>query len=281
MSVDKELKRDLDMGNEGAPEEWLKCLTGEGIGGGFEGLDGDELEALMNEDDKDDPLMPNLPIQATPEIQSYPCKSSNHTKGRGGNSIKYIIVHYTSGKNTAAGAALANCKYFGRVSAGASAHYFIDSGYTIWQSVSDGNTAWHAGNWSMNQKSIGIEVCSAGVFTKSEIARLKWLVQRLMKKYNIPASRVIRHYDVTGKKCPAYYVNVARWKTLHATITGSGSSKETKKTSSKPSAKKNVTAIAKEVIAGKWGDGNTRKTKLKKAGYDYAAVQKKVNELLK
>ena len=45
-------------------------------------------------------------------------------------------------------------------------------------------------------------------------------------------------------------------------------------------AKKSVTEVAKEVIAGKWGNGETRKQKLKAAGYDYAAVQKKVNELL-
>lgn len=43
---------------------------------------------------------------------------------------------------------------------------------------------------------------------------------------------------------------------------------------------KSVTEVAKEVIAGKWGNGETRKQKLKAAGYDYAAVQKKVNELL-
>lgn len=51
-------------------------------------------------------------------------------------------------------------------------------------------------------------------------------------------------------------------------------------TPSKP-AKKSVTEIAKEVINGKWGNGNDRKNRLTKAGYDYNAVQKKVNELLK
>lgn len=49
------------------------------------------------------------------------------------------------------------------------------------------------------------------------------------------------------------------------------------KTSSK---KKTTTEIAKEVIAGKWGTGNTRKKRLIKAGYDYNKVQKKVNQLL-
>ena len=45
-------------------------------------------------------------------------------------------------------------------------------------------------------------------------------------------------------------------------------------------AKKTIDEIAKEVIAGKWGSGDTRKKKLQAAGYDYDAVQKRVNELL-
>jgi N-acetylmuramoyl-L-alanine amidase len=46
-------------------------------------------------------------------------------------------------------------------------------------------------------------------------------------------------------------------------------------------AKKSVTVIAKEVIAGKWGNGAERQKKLTEAGYNYAEVQKKVNQLLK
>lgn len=48
-----------------------------------------------------------------------------------------------------------------------------------------------------------------------------------------------------------------------------------------PSAKKSVTTIAKEVIAGKWGNGDERKKKLAAAGYDYDEVQAAVNKLLK
>ena len=46
-------------------------------------------------------------------------------------------------------------------------------------------------------------------------------------------------------------------------------------------AKKTVLEIAKEVIAGKWGNGQDRNNRLTAAGYDYTAVQNKVNELLK
>lgn len=44
--------------------------------------------------------------------------------------------------------------------------------------------------------------------------------------------------------------------------------------------KKSVTELAKEVIAGKWGNGSDRKNRLTQAGYDYTAVQTKVNELM-
>lgn len=353
-----ELEDLLTMGNDGAPEEWLKHLTGEGIGNGYEGIDDDELDTIMAEpEDPNDPFMPNLPIEATPEISFYQCNSANYTSGRGDNKITHIVVHYTSGKPTAAGAALANCKYFNRGSRGASAHYFIDDGYTIWQSVKDKDTAWHAGNWNMNQRAIGIEVCTSGAYTSKEIERLTWLVQHLMKKYSIPASRVIRHYDVTGKKCPAYYVDSARWKKLKTTITtgkkaettsakktetnkkaeptpakkdttfkvdvtvpalnirkgpGSNYAKTgvirdkgiytivetsgdwgklksgagwinldfTKKVSPTSNKKKSNTEIAKEVIAGKWGNGEERRKKLEKAGYNYKTIQNKVNELM-
>lgn len=44
--------------------------------------------------------------------------------------------------------------------------------------------------------------------------------------------------------------------------------------------RKSVDTIAREVIAGKWGNNPQRKQRLQAAGYDYAAVQKRVNELL-
>ena len=45
--------------------------------------------------------------------------------------------------------------------------------------------------------------------------------------------------------------------------------------------KKSVETVTKEVLAGKWGNGEDRKKKLQAAGYDYGAVQRKVNELMR
>lgn len=51
-------------------------------------------------------------------------------------------------------------------------------------------------------------------------------------------------------------------------------------TSSGSTVSKSIETIAKEVLAGKWGNGEARKNAITKAGYDYAKVQTKVNELL-
>ena len=48
----------------------------------------------------------------------------------------------------------------------------------------------------------------------------------------------------------------------------------------KASQKKSIDVIAREVIAGDWGNGDDRKNRLKKAGYDHVKVQNKVNEML-
>ena len=55
----------------------------------------------------------------------------------------------------------------------------------------------------------------------------------------------------------------------------------TESAKSATTTKKSNEEIAREVIKGLWGNGITRKLKLAKAGYNYAEIQKRVNELLK
>ena len=52
-------------------------------------------------------------------------------------------------------------------------------------------------------------------------------------------------------------------------------------TSAPTTAKKSITEIAKEVLAGRWGNGIDRKKRLSDAGYNYAAIQNEVNRILK
>ena len=71
------------------------------------------------------------------------------------------------------------------------------------------------------------------------------------------------------------YLENPKYVTIQGTVASSTSTK-------KPvtHSKKSNEEIAKEVIAGKWGNGQTRKDKLKAAGYDYATVQAIVDKLL-
>ena len=66
------------------------------------------------------------------------------------------------------------------------------------------------------------------------------------------------------------------------TVPSSPTKPTTNPTPAQPTAKKKtVEELAKEVIAGKWSAGEERKKLLTAAGYDYSAVQKRVNELMK
>lgn len=144
------------------------------------------------------------------------CDGRNYTKGRRGSAIDYIVVHYTGTDASAHN----NLLYFSRNAAKASAHYFVDRDGTLRQSVPESDTAWHAGKFAMNQRSVGIECVSAGEdFTEEQVATLAALTQALMDKYGVPAASVIRHYDVTGKECPAPYVDQGKWDVLHDRIT--------------------------------------------------------------
>ena len=148
------------------------------------------------------------------------CGSDHYSQGRSGRSIEEIAVHYTG----SAASARNNAVYFARNERqGASAHYFVDDiSDEIYQSVRDQDTAWAVGDWDHNCKSISVEVVSAGEgFSGEETAKAAWLVQTLQRKYGIPDSKVIRHYDVSGKRCPAPYIDPAKWASLRSVLTGS------------------------------------------------------------
>ena len=125
------------------------------------------------------------------------CGSDHMTRGRS-RAIDRIVVHYTGTTASARN----NATYFARNEGqGASAHYFVDDiTPEIYQSVAEGDTAWHAGNWDMNCRAIGIEVVSAGEdYSGTEITKLAWLVQKLMAKYGIGSSGVIRQSDTSAR----------------------------------------------------------------------------------
>lgn len=148
------------------------------------------------------------------------CDPSNYRAGRT-QPVRYIVLHYTANNGDTA---RNNCDYYHRVGGlQASAHYFCDE-YGVMQSVRECDTAWHCGArayWHpecRNGNSIGIEMCSrkradGSYCIKPEtVANAAALAREIMQRYGIDTDHVLRHYDVTGKRCPMPWVDdPAQW----------------------------------------------------------------------
>ena len=145
------------------------------------------------------------------EIRTKLCNRANYG-GKRTSPIEYIVIHYTANLGDTA---KNNADYFAREIVKASAHYFVDETET-WNSVPEDSIAYHVGAKqyfhpaSRNANSIGIEICmqdKQGRLRQASIDRAAQIVRDLMAKYDVPADRVIRHYDVTHKNCPAPMVS--------------------------------------------------------------------------
>lgn len=146
---------------------------------------------------------------------------SNKNFGAKRSSTKYIIIHYTGNvKDTAEN----NAKYFFNGDRRAGANYFVD-GKGVWASTPEDCTAYGAGVlhnrkyarlWGIctNHNAINIEIaCDAGnsLPTAEAVTNAVELTKSLMSKYGIPADNVVRHKDVCGKNCPAYWWDDNKW----------------------------------------------------------------------
>ncbi|WP_018350604.1 N-acetylmuramoyl-L-alanine amidase [Longispora albida] len=125
--------------------------------------------------------------------------SNNYATGRGGNSIKYVVIHVTQGSYAG------SISWFKNGSAKVSAHYVIKSSNgEVTQMVRNKDTAWHAGNSTYNKQSIGIEhegfVNEAKWFTNAMYKSSAALTKAMCNKYGIPKtrSRIIGHNQVPG-----------------------------------------------------------------------------------
>lgn len=148
------------------------------------------------------------------------CDPSNYRAGRT-QPVRYIVMHYTANNGDTA---KNNCDYYHRVGGlQASAHYFCDE-HGAMQSVRECDTAWHCGArayWHpecRNANSIGIEMCSrkradgSYYILPETVANAAALVREIMQRYGIDTDHVLRHYDVTGKRCPMPWVDdPAQW----------------------------------------------------------------------
>jgi len=193
-------------------------------------------------------------------IKSKECNPVNYQKGRG-SSIKYIVVHYTGNNGDTA---KNNADYFARQpNLKVSAHYFVDE-KEIWQSVPDSDTAWHCGGDRQsqsggsffgicaNKNSIGIEMCNFMKYNEKVAENVIFLIKELMGRYSIPANHVIRHFDVTGKSCPAPLTGEKAWREFTSTLEG-----------------ENLLTGADELMSKEYDELKAEIAKLKPAIFDY------------
>lgn len=132
------------------------------------------------------------------------------------NQIKNIVVHWVG---NAGSSAAGNRNYFEGLKDShktyASSHYVIGLNGEIIRCIPETEVAFHSGSYSMNRKSIGIEDCHpdwSGKFNENTYNSLVELCTDICRRYNLNVSAIIRHYDVTGKDCPRYYVqNQQEW----------------------------------------------------------------------
>ncbi len=170
----------------------------------------------------------------------------SYGSSRKASAIKYIVLHYTANSTDTA---KANANYYsanGSNTRKAGAHYFVDD-TTVYQSVDDLYTAYSVGGSKYsdsattggatmygtitNSNSISIEMCSKNsVITDATTENAVALTKTLMSKYDIPASRVYRHFDVTGKYCPGwtgwYSKNSTLWTAFKAKLTETNTESE-------------------------------------------------------
>lgn len=144
----------------------------------------------------------------------------HYSEGRGGKSVDKVVEHYNAGNLTVAG-----CFSVWQTRE-ASAHYQVESNGTIGQLVWDRDTAWHAGNFDQNQRSIGIEHANLSDGTITEacldngahltaavckhfgLGRPEWLVNVFPHKY---FSATSCPGEIYGSQKDAYIARAQYW----------------------------------------------------------------------
>jgi len=144
--------------------------------------------------------------------------STNFTLSNRPNSpqISYVIIHITEGSYSGA------ISWFKNPSSDVSAHFVLrSSDGQVTQMVRERDIAWHAGVWSYNQTSVGIEheatSLSSSWYTDALYRSSAQLTRYLTTKYSVPRTRsyIIGHKE-TGRatSCPGPYWDWTRYMAL-------------------------------------------------------------------
>lgn len=221
------------------------------------------------------------------KLISYTKLSPNYNS-RGSRKIKKITIHHMAGNLT-----VEQCgDLFSKKSRQASSNYGIGTDGRIALYVEEKNRSWCSSSSANDYQAITIEVANCKGAPNWEVSDKAYkslinLCVDICKRNGIKelnftgdaSGNLTQHNYFAATACPGPYLkskfsSIAKEvnKQLKATTTTTNNNSSTKK--------KTNAEIAKEVVAGKWGNGEDRKKKLKAAGYDYEAIQKEVNKLM-
>ena len=122
--------------------------------------------------------------------------------------INGVVIHYVGNPGTSA---QANRNYFANLSLTAetyaSSHFVVGLAGEVVQCVPLSEISYCSN--SRNDDTIAIEVChpdESGQFSPETLESVERLTAWLCAQFDLDTSQVIRHYDVSGKICPRYYV---------------------------------------------------------------------------
>ena len=209
---------------------------------------------------------------------SVPAYEGNFTYGRSGRNIEAVTIHHMAGKLTAE-----QCgRIFQQVGRYGSSHYGIGYNGEIASYVDEENTAWTNSNWDSNCKSVTIETSNSEIggswpVSDASLNALIKLVADIAKRNGlgtlVPGQNLTWHSMFADTTCPGDYL---RSKMQYI----ADEANKLNAPAPEPTPSKSVDELAQEVIAGLWGNQPERQQRLEAAGYDYYAVQARVNEIL-
>ncbi|SFE14051.1 N-acetylmuramoyl-L-alanine amidase [Peptostreptococcaceae bacterium pGA-8] len=192
------------------------------------------------------------------------------TKGQ--NKPKEIIIHHW-GADGASFWGVVN--WLCRKGGGSSAHLVVEAGRVACL-VDYANAAWHAGDGSVNMHSIGIE-CRPEM-SDGDMQTVAEVIADIWKTYGRLPLR--GHKDVQPTACPGrWYAQLKKLEKMAEQYMTNSKPTIAPSKPAQPTTGKSIETLAREVLAGNWGNGDDRKANLESAGYNYYAVQARVNEL--
>lgn len=186
-----------------------------------------------------------------------PAKPISYGGQRALTAVQYIVIHYTGNNGDTA---KNNCDFFHNGNTrSAGAHFFVSQNGDVYQSIELRRIAYAVGGFvtqsngagsyykkCMNTNSVSIELCDNASKDPSA-AQIKAVRELIIfiRKFCPNAKTIIRHWDVSGKSCPARMAgkNNAKWNNFLAAING-----QTTATSTQPSTTN--TAVKKKEKKG-------------------------------